>query len=66
MMVFRGRMENDRFSFWWFLENRPLAALLVNATPVERELAHQWIWKRVQLPVNLLQDEAQDLRQWAI
>lgn len=58
-VIYRGDVENGRFSTWWLSPaGRLLAAFILNRAEEERQLAQQWIQSGVQLNIDTLRDQS--------
>lgn len=60
-VIYRGEVGSGHFSAWWISEGRVVAAFVLNRPDEERELAQEWIQKRIQIPLEALQDESRAL-----
>ncbi len=56
-IIYRGEVENGRFSAWWLSENAQLlAAFIMNRPEEEREMAPEWIKSGRKLSPRWLQE----------
>ncbi len=57
--IYRGDINDGRFSAWWLADDqRLLAAFIMNRPDEEREAAPEWIISGKQLPIAWLQESA--------
>jgi hypothetical protein len=61
-VLYRGKMESGKFSVWWFLKERLVAAFIMRRPDEERELAPKWIMERTEIDRQALPDENRSLR----